>query len=512
MNEQVNPLPFVNQPPQPGQVQPSGPFFPTGSREKRFCAAMAVLGILLMDFILYGGFCLGFAVLSVCSVVFAAVYLLRSGCKLTPYSAVLLLLSIAIGASFVRSNDGFVKFVMLCFFLLSTNLGLCLLGGQNLRAPAGVLSLLDAFRGAFTLGLGRLPEAIRGLNMARKQAGAGNKKRGAVFAGLVVAIPILAVLIFLLTRADDAFNGLMGLLPDVDWAEPVVAVMFGLPLACVLYTRGTALRHSPKQWPKTYQPKGINSLTINTVLVAVCGVYVVYLLSQLAYFSGGFAGILPEEYTMADYARRGFFEMGWLCAINLGIIVLSVALSGGKATRTTKLLCLFVGLVTLFFVATASAKMFMYIGSYGLTRLRVLTEVIMVFLALTTICVCIWLLAPKFPYMKAVLIFALLLGAATVWADVDTVVAAYNVEAYRSGRLETVDVSHLDTLSDGAVPYIALLAEDQDPGVAAGARNILESRGSKVRVEDFRSYTIAGFIADTIAKPYYAPEDSAHIS
>jgi hypothetical protein len=200
---------------------------------------------------------------------------------------------------------------------------------------------------------------------------------------------------------------------------------------------------------------------VNTVLVMICLVYVVYLFSQLAYFAGGLAGILPKGYTMAEYARRGFFEMGWPCGINLGLVALTVGLvrKTEKTPLSTRLLCLFIGLVTLFFVVTASAKMAMYIGSYGLTRLRVLTEVIMVFLGIATVLVCIWLFVPKMPYMKAVLLLALVMGAAVLWADVDTVVARYNVQAYQSGQLEHVDVGYLTTLSAGAVPYIAQLAE-----------------------------------------------------
>ena len=133
----------------------------------------------------------------------------------------------------------------------------------------------------------------------------------------------------------------------------------------------------------------------------------------------------------------------------------AVALTGGKESKlSNRILCLILGAVTLFLVATAVAKMVMYIDSYGLTRLRVLTTVVMVFLAVTTVVVSLWLMVPKIPYMKWIVIAGLLIGAVTAWADVDTVVAAYNVRAYQAGQLQTVDINHLCSLSDGAVPYI----------------------------------------------------------
>ena len=189
---------------------------------------------------------------------------------------------------------------------------------------------------------------------------------------------------------------------------------------------------------------------MNTVLIAACFVYGVYLVSQLAYLSGGFAGILPEGYTMAEYARRGFFEMAWLCAINLGVIALSVGLiqKESKTPLPTRLL---------------------------------------------------WLFLPKIPYMKAVLLLAMAIGAAVFWVDVDTQVAKYNVRAYQDGRLETVDVSHLNDLGPGALPYLLELTEDSDPEIAEMARDSLI--GISYEVTDFRDWNLAraeaaGILAD----------------
>jgi len=237
---------------------------------------------------------------------------------------------------------------------------------------------------------------------------------------------------------------------------------------------------------------------VNTVLCSVNLLYAVYLLSQLAYFAGGFAGILPEEYTFAEYARRGFFEMAMLCAIDLGIIGLSLGLvkKEGRAPFSTRLLCLGICAVTLFFVAAASSKMFLYISSYGLTRLRLLTQIIMLFMALVTVFVAIWLFVPRLPYMNVILLAGLIIGSLTLWADVDTQVAAYNVNAYIGGKLETVDLTYLCSLSDGAVPHICRLTEEApEQAVADMAKRMLKNR-SHFPGEDFRSWNYVNYLAD----------------
>ena len=224
-------------------------------------------------------------------------------------------------------------------------------------------------------------------------------------------------------------------------------------------------------------------------------VYGVYLFSQLAYFVGGFAGLLPKEYSLAQYARRGFFEMAMLCGVNLAVMVgsLGVVKATDRAPLSTRILCLMIGLVSLFFVSTASAKMFMYIGSFGMTRLRLLTQIIMLFFAFTTLVVSVWLFAPKLPYMKAVILGAMLIGLTTVWMDVDTQVARYNVDAYLSGKLETVDISYLKSLSDGAQLQLERLSrEAADPQVVQSAENALHARRN---IKDLRQWNYFHFIA-----------------
>jgi len=474
----------------PAQPKPVRPFFPTAKRELVFGVLMVMAVMLMFNSIIFSGFNLGFAIFAGAGLICTVGYLLWSGCRFTGYSGALLGISLVILAAFARSDDGFVKGVMACFLMVSANLGLCLMAGQNRRNAGGIGSLLEAPRTLFMLGVGKLPETFRGLGGALRRSGTLGKKTGAVALGLLIALPLLGIVIALLTSADAAFAGVIELLPDWDATELIATVFVGIFPAIALYGRGVALHHNPKQAPVQKQPgKGISALTVNTVLSAISVVYGVYLLSQLAYISGGFSGILPEEYTLAQYARRGFFEMAWLCAINLGIIALAMGLvkKDAKAPLATRLLCLFVGFINLFMVAAASAKMMLYIDAYGLTRLRVLTEVIMVWVGIATLIVMIWLFASKLPYMKAVLLSALILGAATIWADVDTVVAAYNVQGYQSGQLSSVDVGYLRKLGDGAIPYIAQLKDVPDEKVAKEAERALLAR-EYADNEDYRSW------------------------
>ena len=473
---------------------------PAGKWELIFGSLLLVICLLMINCFFFGGLYLGFAIAGILCILCSSAYLLSSGCKPGAYSITLLVLSLVISASFARSDDTLIKLVMVCFLFVSTNLSLCLTAGKNQHHPGSVSSLLDSFSSFFTLGIGEISSSCHGISNAFRRSGSLGQKGSAILLGLGISVPVLLIIVPLLIQADAAFEGMLRYLPRFSIQELFCTVLFGVSLALILYTRNTALRHKEILQVSKKSRKGMSPLTVNTFLITVCLVYCAYLVSQLAYFTGGFAGILPEDYTLAQYARRGFFEMAWLCAINLSIVILSLSLCVKEkiAPLFTRLLCLFIGIVTLFLVVTASAKMLLYIENFGLTRLRVLTQVVMIFLGIATALVCIWLFASKLPYMKAIVITALIMGAAVSWMDVNTQVARYNVSRYLDGNAETVDVYYLDSLGDGVIPYIAKLArEAPDPDIAEFAQAILNDR-RVIAPKDFRDWNYASYIAAEI--------------
>ena len=474
-----------------------------GKREAVFGLFILLFGFLLCNCILFAGVNLGVAVAVIGCILCSFLYLTVAGCKPDGYSIALLLMSVVMAAGFARTDDSLVKFAAICFLMVSINLALCLIAGQGLYSKGGLLSLLNAPRAAFRFGCGKAPQVFRGTKQAIRRSGSLGQKGGAFLLGLCIAVPVVAIMFPLLISADAAFDGLMAMLPEFRFRELFVTLIFGTGFGCFSFVRAVALRYAPKSVREEKTGRGINAITVNTVLGTVCLLYAVYLLSQLAYLSGGFAGILPEEYTLAQYARRGFFEMALLSGCNLALMVFALGLvkKQSRAPRSTRLLCLFIGIVTLFLIATASAKMFLYIGSYGLTRLRVLTQIIMLFLAVTTLIVSVWLFVPKLPYMKAILLVALVIGAAVIWTDVDTQVAHYNVDAYLSGQLETVDVHYLYRLGNGAIPELARLTrEAPNKDVATTAQTYLTQKKLQLKDIDFRNWNYVNHIAAKTVK------------
>ena len=272
-NLQQNPYEDVPVTPQPVSPPPERPrrfAIPTGKKELTFGFFILVIGALMLNSLLFAGYNLGYAIFAGAGLLFTAGYLIFSGCKPSFYSVLLLVLDLVIIGSFARGNDNFVKFVMLCFLLISVNLSLCLMAGQNRHLTGGLSSLLDVPRTIVILSTAKMPAAFRGLFETSRKGGSAIKKVGGALLGVAIALPLLCILIPLLMRADAAFEGLLDNLPEIKAGEILVTMLLGVPFAFWLYLRSVGLRHTPKAAAKEKRPfKGVGALTVNTVLIAV---------------------------------------------------------------------------------------------------------------------------------------------------------------------------------------------------------------------------------------------------
>lgn len=377
-------------------------------------------------------------------------------------------------------------FTVLLLFALTASLCLSLSGSRAFSASSAYY-LFDVL-------YSMLVSPLVNFVPMTKSAFAGRKKgkgiSGAVL-GAVFAVPVLAVVILLLTNGDAAFESLTSKFFDVLFSGyGFVSVLVTLVLSVYIFTVMYASRYrlvvsDPEKSRKTVS--GFHLLPVNVIngfLGAVSAVYVVYLFSQLTYFFGAFGGKIPEsvKMTVAEYSRRGFFEMSAVAFINLGLIFLAVLLAkraDGKIAKSVKGISLFLCVFTEILIMTAMSKMALYISRFGLTRKRVFVTAAILVLFVTFICVMIRLFVKKFPYMKIVFSVFLVTYSLLSVVNVNAVIANYNVDAYLSGRLEKVDLSMLSDFGISSVEAFMKLAKSGDQNYADSAES---------HVSDFFSY------------------------
>ncbi|MEG0230003.1 MAG: DUF4153 domain-containing protein, partial [Oscillospiraceae bacterium] len=98
--------------------------------------------------------------------------------------------------------------------------------------------------------------------------------------------------------------------------------------------------------------------------------------------------------------------------------------------------------------------MLLYINSYGLTRLRLLTSIFMITLAIVFIIITIRLYIEKFSYMKFIIIACSVILISTGYIDIDSSVAKYNISAYENGNIKELDLNALNSSSPSVINVV----------------------------------------------------------
>lgn len=175
--------------------------------------------------------------------------------------------------------------------------------------------------------------------------------------------------------------------------------------------------------------------------------------------------------TYAEYARRGFFELCSVAAINLAVIgvayLITKRVEEKSVPKGLKVEILLVCTFTILLIATALSKMVLYIHYYGLTQLRVYTSWFMALLLFIFILIGVRQFV-KFNGSRIVIIGFVLSFLILTYSNVDGMIAKYNIDRYREGTLISVDVEALKELSDGAVPHMYDLYQDTQNLVVKG--------------------------------------------
>jgi hypothetical protein len=227
-------------------------------------------------------------------------------------------------------------------------------------------------------------------------------------------------------------------------AVPTGAYLFGL-------VAGSANKRGYDLFQKENTVKTVSALrilqpaTVYTILGLLCGLYVVFICSQLPYFFSAFAGKRPDGWQVySEYARSGFFELCRIAVINL-IVLIAANIMGKKNCRESaaqKVLNSLLAVLTIILIATAFSKMIMYIGAYGLSMRRLLPCVFMLFMAV--ICGAIIALQKwQFSITRLAVGLGVVMLCTLCLADPDGFVAHYNAGRYLAGTLNNFDADIL---------------------------------------------------------------------
>ena len=443
-----------------------------------FCLAAGYMGV---RWYFFGSYGIGTTLLFFTLGVGISVYLRGKGCALSRAYWAGILLLLGFGTVFSLFRPSFVTFCTAVFLLLLLTLWAyrtAMDDGKGLIRRHWPADQARAFLVMPFASFGAAAGSFGGL-FRRVPAGKQTKR---VALGLLIAIPVTAATGVLLFQADAAFAGLLTTVWDTLFGgfelnifRSVMRAALAVPGAFLLFSAVYSGRS--RCCPTAFTDEGMDEtrrqlrVMPRTVAVAamtpVCLLYLVYFASQSAYFLSAFQNLLPAGYTYADYARRGFFELCGVAVLNLTLIALLQLFSRRDADTGKKPAA--VRVYTSWFMVLLGMVFLLVIASQLATRLHLARGIGAAF----------------------ILLFALL-----NFADVDARMAAYNVEHYRSGDLETIDVAHLRGLSEAAVPAAYPLLRDQDAEVARQVRQWYRELETELENRPPMEWSLASYRAE----------------
>lgn len=293
--------------------------------------------------------------------------------------------------------------------------------------------------------------------------------------GILTALPLLTIFGMLFLQADPGYsraveNALRGW-PDGLFLVSRLWAWSWLTATLLFQARSAELNAEPGQ-ANTWDGAAW-AITLNCVNL----LFLSFLVCQTQYL---FAGRAPEGFTLAEYARRGFFE---LFSATLVVVALVVWLhdrvyhspsrqSSGRAGQL--LLLLTTGLVL-----SSAWRMSLYISNFGLTLTRAYVVATLMGITLTLILCWLALLRWKSPaWLQARLLLLGLLSLAGVGlTNIEAWVARVNL-----ARCDT-DYAYLGTLSCDVAGALR-------PQVSA-ERKLLARLRQRAQLKDWREWNLS---------------------
>ena len=409
-----------------------------------------------------GGFLFVFALFAVSTVI---LHLKVGSLKIFPL--IVAASSISISASLLISANTFIHFwaysyalVAYCYFVYSAT-------GNTIEKGFSDFILIDFFKALLIMPFYSFGNIFKAMFSGKA------KKSGRFIAKLILGLFIAIVptfIVLMLLSYDHDFGRLLDNIFDFslfDVLSHFFSVVFGIPIG--MYVFGLFVSSVDKKAEKDITVEGCQKaskmikivpvVTSISAVVPILFLYAVFFISQWKYYVSGFTGVLPENFSYAEYAREGFFQLCMVSFINLAIIITISLFMKRKNRIVLMVISTIFSLSTLVLISTAIAKMVMYIDYYGLTQKRVYSTWLMIVFAIIFVLIIVRQFVSKIKIIATSLAVTIVMFAGLSLSNVDGYIAKYNVDRYMNGSLDTVDVSALEELGDSAIPQMVRLAE-----------------------------------------------------
>lgn len=280
------------------------------------------------------------------------------------------------------------------------------------------------------------------------------RRAAAIARGLLLALPLLLVFGGLFASADAGFERYAEQVAMYLSEELLVRAVLAFALAWVAsgLLSGVPPTHLPEVVTKLRLPR-VGTEETATVLGLLALLFLAFVTLQLGYLFGGRATIeATTGLTVAEYARRGFFELVVVAGFTLCVLMVGDAVS--SARRIYRILGgVLVGCV-LVVLGSAAQRLALYTDAFGLTVDRIIAAAVMGWLAIVMVLFAGTVLRER-PrrFASGALIAGMAAAFALVVVDPGAMAARSNLDRAAAG-VRPPDVDYLLGIGADAVPVL----------------------------------------------------------
>ncbi len=284
--------------------------------------------------------------------------------------------------------------------------------------------------------------------------GLKNDSTSSLIRGLIIAVPIFAVLLILLTNADPIF----GKLTQNLFSNIGERVIVSLVIFMIMFGFGLT-KFFPKHSDEKEEESDISggkSHELAIICGSLVGLFGVFIFIQFRYL---FLGVGERELhqlgiaslTYSEYVRKGFFELLIASTIASGVIIYVLKYLHHLKDKQKALVQIFSAFLTIetgLLLLSAAKRVFLYADAHGLTRARIFGFIFLVWLAviLTIFLIKIFKEMKKEWFFSSALFTTLLALLSINLINVDGLIAA----KYRPTVNEEIDYYYITSLSTDA--------------------------------------------------------------
>lgn len=334
-----------------------------------------------------------------------------------------------------------------------------------------------------------------------------------VLIGLAISIPFLIVIISLLASADRIFkffiDKISSLFGSINISDFLVQGVIVLLISIIVFSYTWSFSNPNDSIQTRVQPSSIGTnnkswdpIISITILSVINCVYLVFTIIQFTYMFGAINNALPPDFTYAEYARRGFFELLLVTLINFSLLLSSIRFTrkdGKLVARTVRLLHSLLVLCTLVILTSAYFRMSLYETAYGYTYLRVLTHSFMMFLCVLFMIAFYKIWNERISLLKPYIVVSIMAYMIINFANIDVLIAKNNVNRYlETGKLDT---HYLWNLSYDSIPELVNLLNDKKVSIDIN-RYLFEQQRVISKKQSWQSFNLSQHKAKEVLAQY----------